>query len=156
MAKTNFKALAASILTEKAASQVREQLELNGFAPFEYDSKANDYLPYGLKLAQDGQVQAFFDIVKDELSSFAWVFKPTSEDFAQEALKAFEETRNAKSVSGKLNNAKAKLKLVLTLSFQEQLDDTSFNDAQEAFKLWESVKADELKAINSKITKIQG
>lgn len=155
MAKTNFKKLAREVLTEKASSKVREELESNGFSPFEYDSKGNDFLPYGLKLAQDGSVQAFFDIVKDELQSYAWAFKPTSEEFAQEALKAFEETKNAKSVSGRLANAKAKLRLVLTLSFQEQLNDDSFEAAQEAFLLWESVKADELKAINAKIAKAQ-
>lgn len=126
----NIKELASEIANEDKS--IFQDLEDAGFSIFEYKPRENDYIPYLLKVAEDGDLDKFFKIAEGREEQIGWLFEPLTKEFIKDQL------RTVKSGYNPLKQATARLNLLILASLD--IEETKLSVLQTAAEKWKADK----------------
>lgn len=126
----NIKELASEIANEDKS--IFQDLEDAGFSIFEYKPRENDYIPYLLKVAEDGNLDKFFKIAEGREEQIGWLFEPLTKEFIKDQL------RTVKSGYNPLKQATARLNLLILASLD--IEESKLAVLQTAAEKWKADK----------------
>ena len=137
------------IISSSEFSELKQELEGQGFDLFGYDARANDYLPYLCYLAQSERLGEFLEAVGTErFGLVGWLFEPLTKSWKLKALADFQSTFG-------LKQSQKQLALLYSKVAKACFEPEELVEAVKAFLDWKEKKEAEKTALNSKVVKAQ-
>ena len=147
--KESLGTVAAELETSEENKQFYESLTEAGLNPKDYRANLNDYMPFLLKIAIDGQLQEFTDLVKGIEHLVASVFKVIHPEYVADLASKFKRAYGVQAES-------LKTKIMAVAYIARNLDDETEARWVEAYTQYQAEKAKkvaEQKAIQAKLAK---
>lgn len=137
------------LISNSDFSELKTNLEAQGFDLFEYDARANDYLPYLCYLAQAERLGEFLEAVGTErFGLVGWLFEPLTKSWKLKALSDFQSTYG-------LKQSQKQLALLYSKAAKQCFEQEELVAAVQAFLDWKAKKDAEKTALNGKVLKAQ-
>ena len=145
--KETLGTVAAELTTAEENKQFYEALSEAGLNPKDYRADQNDYMPFLLKIAIDGQLQEFTDLVKGKEQLVASVFKVIHPEYVSDLASKFKRAYGVQAES-------LKTKIMAVAFIARNLDDETEDRWVKAYTDYQAEKAQkvaEQKAIQAKL-----
>ena len=145
--KESLGTVAAELNTAEENKQFYESLTEAGLNPKDYRANLNDYMPFLLKIAIDGQLQEFTDLVKGKEHLVASVFKVIHPEYVADLASKFKRAYGVQAES-------LKTKIMAVAYIARHLDDETEDRWVKAYTDYQAEKAKKVadqKAIQAKL-----
>jgi len=145
--KESLGTVAAELTTAEENKQFYESLTEAGLNPKDYRANQNDYMPFLLHIAIDGQLQEFTDLVKGKEQLVASVFKVIHPEYVADLATKFKKAYGVEAES-------LKTKIMAVAFIARNLDDETETRWVKAYTDYQAEKAKkvaEQKAIQAKL-----
>ena len=145
--KESLGTVAQELSTAEENKQFYESLTEAGLNPKDYRADQNDYMPFLLKIAIDGQLQEFTDLVKGKEKLVASVFKVIHPEYVADLATKFKRAYGVQAES-------LKTKIMAVAYIARHLDDETEDRWVEAYTQYQAEKARKVadqKAIQAKL-----
>ena len=145
--KESLGTVAAELTTSEENKQFYESLTEAGLNPQDYRANLNDYMPFLLKIAIDGQLEEFTKLVEGKEQLVASVFKVIHPEYVADLATKFKRAYGVQAES-------LKTKIMAVAYIARHLDDATENRWVEAYTQYQAEKAKKVadqKAIQAKL-----
>ena len=145
--KESLGTVAAELTTSEENKQFYESLSEAGLNPKDYRANLNDYMPFLLKIAIDGQLEEFTKLVEGKEQLVASVFKVIHPEYVADLATKFKRAYGIQAES-------LKTKIMAVAYIARHLDDATEDRWVKAYTDYQAEKAKKVadqKAIQAKL-----
>ena len=145
--KESLGTVAAELTTAEENKQFYESLTEAGLNPKDYRADQNDYMPFLLKIAIDGQLEEFTKLVEGKEQLVASVFKVIHPEYVADLATKFKRAYGVQAES-------LKTKIMAVAYIARHLDDATEDRWVKAYTDYQAEKAKKVadqKAIQAKL-----
>ena len=145
--KESLGTVAAELTTSEENKQFYESLTEAGLNPKDYRANQNDYMPFLLKIAIDGQLEEFTKLVEGHEALVASVFKVIHPEYVADLATKFKRAYGVQAES-------LKTKIMAVAYIARHLDDATEDRWVKAYTDYQAEKAKKVadqKAIQAKL-----
>ena len=145
--KESLGCVAQELTTAEENKQLYESLTEAGLNPKDYRANLNDYMPFLLKIAIDGQLEEFTKLVEGHEALVASVFKVIHPEYVSDLASKFKKAYGVQAES-------LKTKIMAVAFIARHLDDETEDRWVKAYTDYQAEKAKKVadqKAIQAKL-----